>query len=399
MPPTPRAAPAGPIGVAILGSTGSIGRQTLAVIDDHPDRFRVVALTAGTNVDLLQRQAARYLPELVAIDSANAAGLAGFDSVLLGVDGLLAAATLPAADIVVVATAGHAAILPTYHAISHGKTIALANKETIVCAGELIVPFARKRGVEIRPIDSEHSAIWQSLGTASSRDIRRLTLTASGGPFRKTPLSALASVSVAQALAHPTWSMGGKVTIDSASLMNKGLEVIEAHWLFDVPYPAIDVLIHPESIIHSLVEFADRSQIAQLSLPDMRLPIQYALTYPQHAPSQCRSLNLAEIGALHFASPDTNRFPSLALARQAGEAGQTFPTVLSAADEVAVSAFIAGRLRFIDIAHVVEETLARHQPESPLSFDTISIADKWAHITASMIVERRVVGRPSPSHP
>ncbi len=385
----------GAVGVSVLGSTGSIGRQTLEVIAHHPDRFRVVALAAGSNVALLAEQAARFDPDLVAIVGSGDGAMSWIADrrVEHGAAGLIAAATHPDADLVVVATSGHAAIAPTYQAIAAGKTTALANKETIVCAGELIVPFAAARGVEIRPVDSEHSAIWQSLGRSPlndlPRDISRLILTASGGPFRQTPLAQLEHVTAAEALAHPTWRMGGKVTIDSATLMNKGLEVIEARWLFDIPYERIEVLIHPESVVHSLVEFADGSQVAQLSVPDMRLPIQYALTFPQHTPGPCRRLSLAEVGSLHFEPPDETRFPSLALARQAGEAAGTFPTVLSAADEVAVAAFLAGDLRFLDIPDVTARVLNGHRPEPPLSFEAIATADAWARVTATEVIRER----------
>jgi len=375
-------------GISVLGSTGSIGRQTLDVIAHHPDRFRVVALAAGRNAALLKEQVQRFQPDLVATAEESAGNQIAHPRIEAGAAGLIAAATHPAAEIVVVATSGHAAIMPTYRAIATGKTIALANKETIVCAGELIVPFAAARGVQIRPVDSEHSAIWQSLGRSPVSEVARLILTASGGPFRQTPRAQLAEVTVAQALAHPTWAMGGKVTVDSATLMNKGLELIEAHWLFGVPYPQIEIVVHPESIVHSLVEFADASQIAQLSLPDMRLPIQYALTYPEHAPSPCRRLSLVEIGALHFEPPDLERFPALRLAREAGEAGRTYPTVLSAADDVAVAAFLAGRIPFLAIAEITADVLARHQPQGPLTFEAIAAADAWARREAEELVAR-----------
>jgi 1-deoxy-D-xylulose-5-phosphate reductoisomerase len=378
--------PAGPVGVAILGSTGSIGRQTLDVVAHLADRFRVVALAAGGNLPLLAEQAQRFLPDLVACgDGADPARIP-HPRVMTGEAGLNAAATHPDARIVVVATSGHAAILPTYRAIEAGKTIALANKETIVCAGELIVPFAAARGVEIRPVDSEHSALWQGLGRSTIAEVVRFILTASGGPFRETPADELARVTAAQALAHPTWAMGGKVTIDSATLMNKGLEVIEARWLFGVPYERIEVLIHPESIVHSLVEFADGGQVAQLSLPDMRLPIQFALTYPERVPGPCRRLSLAEIGTLRFAPPDIARFPALSLARQAGMAGGTYPTVLSAADEVAVASFLSGRIGFTGIADLVARVLDRHRPELPLTFETIAAADRWARAEAERLL-------------
>jgi len=381
--------PAGPIGVAILGSTGSVGRQALEVIAHHPDRFRVVALAAGSNTAMLAEQTARFVPDLVSLQNEEADQPDSHTpNAARGSAGLIDVATHSAADIVVVATSGHAAIVPTHHAIAAGKTIALANKETIVCAGELIIPFARERGVEIRPVDSEHSAIWQSLGRSAHSEISRLILTASGGPFRETGLREMTEVTLEQALAHPTWAMGGKITIDSATLMNKGLEVIEAHWLFDVGYDQIDVVIHPESIVHSLVEFLDGSQVAQLSLPDMRLPIQYALTYPRHADSPCHKLSLTHIGALHFAAPDELRFPALSLARQAGRAGGTYPTVLSAADEIAVEAFIAKRIRFTDIMEIVERVLDRHRGEHDLSFESIAAADHWARPIAAQEVVR-----------
>lgn len=382
--------PAGPIGIAVLGSTGSVGRQTLDVIADHPDRFRVVALAAGHNAVLLAAQIRRFAPDLVAVaDNDACAEMPSSVRVEPGDAGLLAAATHPDAEIVVVATSGHAAMIPTFRAIAAGKTIALANKETIVCAGAVIVPFAKERGVELRPVDSEHSALWQSLGQSSLDDVSRLILTASGGPFRTMSREAMAGVTVEQALAHPTWAMGGKVTLDSATLMNKGLEVIEAHWLFGVPFARIEVVIHPESIIHSLVEFADGSQIAQLSLPDMRLPIQYALTYPRHAPSSCRRLSLAEVGSLSFATPDRDRFPALDLARRVGEAGSTYPTVLSAADEIAVEAFAAGQIGFLQIIEIVERVTDRHRPEGPIDFDSIAAADRWARLEAMREVSAR----------
>ena len=390
--------PAGPIGVAVLGSTGSVGTQTLEVIAHAPERFRVVALAAGGKADLLAEQAATFAPQLIAVnDEARLEHplLKDDPRVVTGDDGLIAAATHPDADIVVVATSGHAAIMPTYRAIATGKTIALANKEAIVCAGELIVPFAAEREVQIRPVDSEHSALWQSLGRSTAAEVTRLILTASGGPFLRASRDELARVGVAQALAHPTWAMGGKITVDSATLMNKGLELIEARWLFGIPYQRIEVLVHPESIVHSLVEFADASQIAQLSLPDMRLPIQYALTFPEHAPSPCRRLSLADVGTLHFEPPDLDRFPALSLCRQAGAAGVTYPTVLSAADEVAVAAFVAGRLPFLGIVETVQSVVERHRPDGPVSFESIAAADAWAREAATEEI-RRVAASPRP---
>ena len=366
--------------LALLGSTGSIGRQTLAVVDALPERFEVVALAAGRNLPLLQAQIDRYRPRLVSV-SGNVDPAAITDAeVMTGDPGLEAVATFPDADIVVIATSGHAAIRPTLEAIRHGKIIALANKETIVCAGEIIMAEAERQGARLRPVDSEHSAIWQCLSAHHQPgDLHKVTLTASGGPFRAAPLDAFASITVEQALAHPTWGMGAKVTIDSATLMNKGLEVIEAHWLFDLPYDRIDVVIHPQSLVHSLVSFRDGSVLAQLAVPDMRIPIQYALTFPERADAPAPHLDLVQAGRLEFFPPDLARFPALALARGVGEAGSTYPTVLSGADEIAVERFLAGELRFTDITPLVAEIIERHQPEpGPLSLEAIAAADRWA---------------------
>jgi 1-deoxy-D-xylulose-5-phosphate reductoisomerase len=378
------------IGIAVLGSTGSVGKQALDVIGHHPERFRLVAITGGANGDLLLEQANRFEPELVVSDCLDPSILAKPGrTILSGKEGLSAAATHPDAEIIIVATSGHAAIVPTHDALIADKTVALANKETLVCAGELIIPLTRIHGKPIRPVDSEHSAIWQSLGARPAREIDRLILTASGGPFRKTPAHEFDAITVEKALDHPTWKMGGKISIDSATLMNKGLELIEAHWLFDVPFERLEVLVHPESIIHSIVEFHDRSQIAQLGHPDMRLPIQYALTYPSHRPGPFRRLDLAEIAALHFEKPDYERFPALTLAVEAGKRGGTYPTVLSAADELAVEAFLQGALSFTGISDVVAATLDRHVGASIDSFETIFEADAWARATAKTLIEER----------
>jgi 1-deoxy-D-xylulose-5-phosphate reductoisomerase len=377
-------------GVAVLGSTGSVGRQTLDVLSLMSDQFRVVALAAGNNYQLLAEQVRRVHTDYVALDAAPPADSDLPGTLGVGPEGLMAAATHPEADVVVVATSGHAAIDPTFAAVAAGKTIVLANKETIVCAGELIMPFAREHGVEIRPADSEHSAIWQCLQAAPKANISRLIVTASGGPFRGATLEQLRTVTAADALSHPTWSMGNKITIDSATLMNKGLEVIEARWLFDVPYRQIDVVVHPESIVHSLVEFVDGSHLAQLGLPDMKLPIQYALTSPNRSPNPWPRLSLTEIGSLHFEPPDLTRFPALALARQAGEAGSTYPTVLSSADEIAVAEFLSGRLTFLDIAAVISDVLDHHSAPSTLTREAITEADDWARrFTADLIDQRQ----------
>jgi 1-deoxy-D-xylulose-5-phosphate reductoisomerase len=376
--------------LAVLGSTGSIGRQTLEVVDAYPDRFEVVALAAGYNVALLQSQIDRYRPLLVSVAREEDRPRVQARTVLAGEDGLIAAATAPEVDLVVVATSGHEAIRPTLAAIAAGKTIALANKETIVCAGELIVAEARRRGVQIRPIDSEHSGLWQCLSVPHRREeLARVTLTASGGPFRDAPLEQLERVTATEALAHPVWKMGSKITVDSATLMNKGLEIIEAHWLFDLPFEQIDVLIHPQSIVHALVTFRDGSVLAQLACPDMRLPIQYALAYPERLPTACQQLDLVAVGKLEFQPPDLDRFPALRLAREAGRAGSTYPTVLSSADEVAVAAFLQGELRFTDIPGVVREVLERHQaPGGPLTLEQIAEADAWARAEARRRIEQ-----------
>lgn len=375
-------------GIAILGSTGSIGTQTLDVVQANHERFRVVALAAGSPSQTFTEQAQRYTPEIVSVSTLGDTPPDETARWLHGPAGLMAVATHPEVDIVVVATSGHAAIEPTMAAIKAGKTIALANKETLVCAGQLIMPLAAAANTVIRPIDSEHSAIWQAIGDAPPEAIDRIVLTASGGPFRTATPKALSTVTPAMALRHPTWSMGGKITIDSATLMNKGLEVIEAHWLFGLPYGRIDVLVHPESVIHSLVEFVDGSQLAQLGQPDMRVPIQYALSYPERWPRPDTRLDLAGIGILHFEQPDLARFPALQIARWAGTAGNTYPTVLSAADDVAVAAFLAGRLRFLDIPAIVQRALDDHAPDGPLSLESIFAADRRARETAERLIRK-----------
>jgi 1-deoxy-D-xylulose-5-phosphate reductoisomerase len=305
---------------------------------------------------------------------------------VLGGDGLIAASTHPSVDIVVTASSGHVAIVPTIRALELGKTVALANKETLVCAGEIIARLVAASGTPIRPVDSEHCAIWQALDGSPIEQVSRVILTASGGPFRTASETKLAQVTAEEALAHPTWSMGSKITVDSATLMNKGLEIIEAHWLFGLPYEQIEVLIHPESVIHSLVEFVDGGQLAQLGLPDMRVPIQYALAYPDRLQLSTHRLNLAEIGGLHFERPDTERFPALRLARDAGIAGLTYPTVLSAADDEAVKSFLAGGVRFVDIPAVVELVIEKHQP-ADVTLESIWEADRWARSTAGEVIE------------
>lgn len=378
-----------PLSVAVLGSTGSVGTQVLDVLRNFPDRFRVAALTAGSNVELLASQAREFHPQLIVAfeESIRTAAIPETTRIETGEEGLIEAATLPGVDVVVTATSGHAAIIPTARAIEAGKTIALANKETIVCAAEIIMPLAEKHNVAIRPVDSEHSAIWQALGGSDPRHVARLILTASGGPFRNYT-GRMEDITVEMALNHPTWSMGGKITIDSATLMNKGLEVIEARWLFGLPYEQIEVLVHPESIIHSIVEFADFSQIAQLGLPDMRLPIQYALTYPDHAPGPCKRLSLADIGALHFVNPDEDRFPCLRLAREAGNKRGPYPAILSTADEIAVQAFMTGSLSFTGIARTVDHALASYTGPESVTLESLAEIDAWTRTIALESIAR-----------
>lgn len=368
------------IGIGLLGSTGSIGQQTLDVVHTMADRFRIVSIAAGHNEEVLARQISTFKPT-VSFSAMNSP-----TGSRPSPDQLIEAAVHPDVDIVVVATSGHDAIPAVIAALKAGKTIALANKEAIVCAGALIMPLARELGQMIRPVDSEHSAIWQSLQAGRSEDVRRLILTASGGPFRNWSSDQLQSVTPEQALKHPNWSMGGKITIDSATLMNKGLELIEAHWLFGTAYDQIDVVVHPEQFIHSMVEFNDRSTIAQLSPPDMRLPIQYALTWPEHAPSQFAPLDFTTLTTMSFELPDIERFPALRLAREAGEAGKTWPTVLSAADEIAVDAFRTGHISFTDIPAVIEMALEQHDGLDVTDLDVVLTADQWARSATEQIL-------------
>ena len=371
--------------LAILGSTGSIGRSALAVVDAHPTRLRAVALAAGDNAELLAAQVARYRPEAVAMASAagidrfkEACGSALPASVSSGAEGLIAVATHPSVDIVICASAGTAGLEAVLAAIEAGKTIALANKEVLVMAGALVTQVARRRGVEILPVDSEHNAIHQCLHGRDRSEIRRVILTASGGPFREHPMDALEHVGPEAALKHPTWRMGRKITIDSATLMNKGLEVIEAHWLFGVSADQIDVVIHPQSIVHSMVELTDGSVIAQLGVTDMRLPIQYACSYPERWEATLPSLDLAREGRLEFSPPSHERFPCLGLAYRALRAGDTLPVVLNAANEIAVEVFLEGKLGFMDIPRVIERTMDAHVGEPVSNLQVVRRVDGWA---------------------
>lgn len=392
-----------PTNIALLGSTGSIGTQTLDVVSHLPGRFRVVCMGAGRDRDKLLAQAAS-LPEpplLLALDDRDAAGSALDDGppMLAGEEGMVTLATHPDVDLVVVATTGYAGFAPTLAALEAGKEVALANKEALVMAGDLVTSLARRKGIRIRPIDSEHSAIWQCLvgepedpsleetrgASGAWSCIEKVVLTASGGPFRTWDREATANATPQQALKHPTWNMGAKVTIDSASLMNKGLEVIEAHWLFGVPFDDIEVVIHTESIIHSMVRFVDGSAKAQLGIPDMRVPIQYALTHPQRYfnPSHPRA-DWAALGALHFEAVDIERFRCLTLAFEAGRLGGTYPTALAAADEIAVARFLRGDIRFGDIPGIIERVLEKHAAHAVPHPDIAAIkeVDAWARQAA-----------------
>jgi 1-deoxy-D-xylulose-5-phosphate reductoisomerase len=368
--------------VAILGSTGSIGTSALSVIDAHPDRLSVVGLAAGRSADALAAQIARYRPAVAAIGDASCASTLAGDSastrVVGGVEGLVEVATHPDVDILLCASSGTAALEAVLAAIEAGKTIALANKEVLVMAGALVTRTARAHGVALLPVDSEHNAIHQCLHGRRLEEIQRLVLTASGGPFRSWSADRLADARPEDALRHPTWQMGRKITIDSATLMNKGLEVIEAHWLFDVPAERIAVLVHPQSIVHSMVELTDGSTIAQLGVTDMRLPIQYAFSYPERWGALLPPLDLTRCGALEFHAPDADRFPCLRLAYEALLAGGTMPVALNAANEVAVEAFLAGRLSFPAIARVIERTLAAHDVQCADTLAGVREADRWA---------------------
>jgi len=368
--------------IALLGSTGSIGRSALAVVDAHPDRLQIVGLAAGENVDLLAAQVAKYRPRIVAMASGAAvdrlrrlgAGVAAAS----GRDGLVAVASHPDVDLVLCASSGTDGLEAVLAAIEHGKTVALANKEVLVMAGGLVTDAARRHGVAIVPVDSEHNAIHQCLHGRDRAHVRRLILTASGGPFRGRSPAELAAATAADALQHPTWRMGRKITIDSATLMNKGLEVIEAYWLFGVPASRIDVLVHPQSVVHSLVELTDGSVLAQLGVADMRLPIQYAFSYPDRWPAPLPSLDLVRAGRLDFEPPDTDAFPCLRLAYRALEAARSLPVVLNAANEVAVASFLEGRIAFTAIPDVIGQTLDAHDPADVRTLAEVRAVDAWA---------------------
>ncbi len=378
--------------VVLLGSTGSIGTSTVKVAEDLPDQIRLLGLAAGANSELLLEQALKHKPAVISInDPAKAQELQNTlgtsTQVYCGNEGLLKLATLPAADIVLIAIVGTAGLQPALAAIRAGKDIAVASKEILVMAGEIVMNEARKHGVRVLAVDSEHSAIFQCLDGKPTESVRKLILTASGGPFRDKalwPKEKFSEITVERALKHPSWVMGRKITIDSATLFNKGLEMIEARWLFDIEMARVGVVVHPQSIVHSMVEFVDGSLLAQLSTPDMCLPIQYALTYPERSVNDRVQTNFPKLGTLTFEEPDVERFPALELARRAGEIGGTLPAVLNAANEVAVEAFVNRKITFTQITETVRRTMDTHKVEAHPTLEQILAADSWARSSATI---------------
>jgi 1-deoxy-D-xylulose-5-phosphate reductoisomerase len=369
--------------VAILGSTGSIGTSTLAVIKEHPEQFEVVALAAGNNAKLMIQQVKEFQPRLVSMATREAAEAVKREvgdevRVLWGDEGLKEVAASPDSTYLVSALVGSKGLVPTLEAIRAGKKIGLANKETLVTAGHIVTAEAKKHQVPLLPIDSEHSALFQCLHGERMDDVERVIITASGGAFRDWSREELVNATVEQALNHPNWAMGNKITIDSATMMNKGFEVIEAHWLFDFPYEKIDVVLHPQSVIHSMVEFNDGAVMAQLGTPDMRVPIQYALTYPKRMQLTTKRLDFVQLSRLDFKAMDFKRYPCLKMAYDAGKAGGTVPAVLNAANEVAVQTFLQGKCTFLAIEEIIERTLDAHQAVSNPSLEEIEEADRWA---------------------
>jgi len=383
--------------VTILGSTGSIGLSTLSVIDSLKDKFVVAGLAAGRDLEGLAKQVARYRPRLVSVahkidipslkEKIGAVGVTNCPEILFGEAGLVAVACLEGVDTVVSATVGAVGFLPTYKALKLGRRVCLANKETLVMAGELMTRAAVESGAELLPVDSEHNALHQCMRGEHVGEVKRLILTASGGPFRQTSIDKIREATVEEALAHPTWQMGSKITIDSATLMNKGLEVIEAGWLFGFGADRISVAVHPQSIVHSMIEMIDGSIIAQLGVTDMRLMIQYALTYPDRLPTDLPALGLDKLSRLEFAEPDLEKFPCLRLAYEAMREGGTMPAALSAANEIAVASFLDRQIKFMDIPRVIEGTMAAHKTESCSSIEAVLEADRWARQHAEGLVK------------
>ena len=380
--------------LAILGSTGSIGVNTLDIVRQFPEQFEIVSLSAGLNTHLLKQQILQFHPKVVSVLNKELSELlqreiSGMPTQIVhGVEGLIHVATHPEVDLVVSAIVGAVGLIPTLSAIKTGKAIALANKEPLVMAGRIVIEEARRSQAQILPVDSEHSAIFQALLGHRKEDVHRLILTASGGPFLNFPMERLREVSVKEALNHPNWEMGRKITIDSASLMNKGLEVIEAHWLFDIPAEKIAVQIHPQSIIHSMVEYVDGSIIAQMGITDMRIPIAYALSFPQRLRLSLPRLELVQKGGLTFIPPDLKRFPCLELAYRSIEIGETMPAILNAANEVAVNAFMEGSLKFTEIPLLIQRVMEEHEVKSVHTIEDILRTDHWARERSKAILER-----------
>ena len=383
--------------IAILGSTGSIGCSSLKVIEAHPEAYQVAALAAGKNIDLLAEQIRKFRPQVVAVLGDQEAeslkerlGNAQETRIVSGREGFIHLATLEEVDTVISAITGAAGLVPTYAAIRAGKNIALANKETMVMAGPLVIKEAKRKGVALLPVDSEHSAILQCLQGHPRDDVRRVILTASGGPFRDFSYEEMEKVTPAQALKHPNWNMGPKITVDSATLMNKGLELIEAKWLFELDIRQIHILIHPQSVVHSMVEYRDGSIIAQLGIPDMITPISYALSYPRHVDTTLPALDLEQVGTLRFMKPDTGKFRCLELALSAAQIGESMPAVLNGANEVAVELFLQGRIGFLQIPTLIERTMKAHTPFVIDSIEKVMEADAWARQWAAKFAERDI---------
>ena len=379
--------------ISILGSTGSIGTQTLDIVKNNPDEFRVIGLTANKNMELLKNQINEFKPEAVGVMDEEKADLLKQNvdiNVYSGIEGIIKIASLNEIDTVVNSLVGSVGVKPTVEAIRNKKNIALANKETLVTAGSVVMEEVKKNNVRLMPIDSEHSAIFQCLNNENVNDVNEITITASGGPFKNYSKAQLENVTVQDALRHPTWNMGNKITIDSATLMNKGFEVIEAHWLYDIPYEKVEVVIHPQSIIHSLVEFKDNSTLAQLSLPDMKLPIQYALSYPKRLPLNIKKLNLMEVKNLSFEKPNFELFPCLGYAYDAGNKSGTLPAVLNAANEAAVYAFLDNKIKFLDIHRLINKMMQKHNIIKNPNLNQILDVDKKIKEETQEIIENKV---------
>ena len=381
--------------LAILGSTGSIGVNTLEIVRQFPERFGIVSLSAGLNIQLLKHQILQFRPKLVSVLNKELSEVLQKElshisvEIVHGVEGLIQVATHPEVDQVVSAIVGAVGLIPTLSAIKTGKAIALANKEPLVMAGKIVIEEAKKNKTQILPVDSEHSAIFQALLGHQKEEVNRLILTASGGPFLNLPISRLQEVTVKEALDHPHWEMGKKITIDSASLMNKGLEVIEAHWLFDIPVEKIVVQIHPQSVVHSMVEYIDGSIVAQMGITDMRIPISYAISFPQRLPMNLPPLDFSQCGALTFSAPDPDRFPCLQLAYRSIDIGETMPSILNAANEVAVNAFLEGSIKFTGIPLLLQRVMEEHEVKRVQTVEDILRADHWARERAKHIIEGR----------